>query len=94
MFSRPESTVLANSWTFPVYVQTETINGMREVSLYLLGCTDQCMMQSHQGLLHYNPEDCSSVIVIGQNTEQHVDQLVQETSFCLGTFCIHLQDLV
>ena len=42
--------------------------------IYLLGCTDQCMMlkyESHQGLLHYNPEDYTLEIFSDSDWAKH-----------------------
>ena len=52
--------------------QSSPWNVLRYLCIYLLGGTDQCLMlkyESHQGLLHYNPEDLA--IVTGQSIELH-----------------------
>jgi hypothetical protein len=56
----------------------QSMECLRYLCTYLLGCTDQCLMlkyESHQGLLHYNPEDYTLeiyiAIVTGQSIELH-----------------------
>ena len=52
----------------------QSMECLRYLCTYLLGCTDQCLMlkyESHQGLLHYNPEDYTLEIFSDSDWAKH-----------------------
>ena len=52
----------------------QSMECLRYLRNYFLGCTDQCMMlkyESHQGLLHYNPEDYTLEIFSDSDWAKH-----------------------
>ena len=52
----------------------QSMECLKYLCIYLLGCTDQCMMlkyESHQGLLHYNPEGYTLEIFSDSDWAKH-----------------------
>ena len=52
----------------------QSMECLRYLCTYLLGCTDQCLImkyESHQGLLHYNPEDYTLEIYSDSDWAKH-----------------------
>ena len=52
----------------------QSMECLRYLCIYLLGCTDQCLMlkhESHQGLLHYKPEDYTLEIYSDSDWAKH-----------------------
>ena len=52
----------------------QSMECLRYLCTYLLGCTDQCIVlkyESHQGLLHYNPEDFTLEIYSDSDWAKH-----------------------